>query len=171
MIDLLSYQKKLHEIISSTYPDAEGEHEPRPEVKIKAISELHSIEVTLFSMRKQLPNLYVNNRIAVNHAPVITSEQIAAATEERGYESTQIPPVDYPDERKRFDKWTLEGKPMSAKYIMEMKSKYGIPASGATYVQCLDCKRWFENENFKANHMCLEREREGENMHMSKRRD
>ena len=54
-----------------------------------------------------------------------------AAAEERGYESTQIPPVDYPDERKRFDKWTLEGKPMSAKYIMEMKSKYGIPATGA----------------------------------------
>ena len=50
------------------------------------------------------------------------------AEQERGYESTQIPPVDYPDERKRFDKWTLEGKPMSAKYILQMKSKYGIPA-------------------------------------------
>ena len=62
---------------------------------------------------------------------------------------------------------------------MEMKSKYGIPASGASYVQCPDCKRWFENESFKINHMCLEREREREgeinygreNMHMSKRRD
>ena len=69
---LLSYQKKLHEIINtaSTYPDAEGEHQPRPEVKIKAITELHAIEVTLFQMWKQLPNLYINNSIAANHAPV-----------------------------------------------------------------------------------------------------
>ena len=87
--------------------------------------------------------------------------QILRTAEERGYESTQIPPVDYPDERERFDKWTVEGKPMSAKYIMEMKSKYGIPSldTGSTHVQCSDCKRWFENENFKVNHMCIERTR------------
>ena len=71
---LLSYQKKLHEIIASTYPDAEGEgeREQRPEVKIKAIAELHAIDVTLFQMWKQLPNLYVNNNITVNHVPVNT---------------------------------------------------------------------------------------------------
>ena len=71
---LLSYQKKLHEIITSTSTstDAEGEHEQKPEVKIKAITELHAIEVTLFTMWKQLPNLYVNNNITVNHAPVNT---------------------------------------------------------------------------------------------------
>ena len=119
-------------------------------------------------MWKRLPNLYVNNSITVNHVPITAVD--TAAAEEQGYESTQIPPVDYPDERKRFDKWTLEGKPMSAKYIMEMKSKYGIPATGVTYVQCPDCKRWFENENFKANHMCIEREREGEINYGSSRR-
>ena len=54
----------------------------------------------------------------------------AEPQEERGYESTQIPPVNYPHERKRFDEWTLVGRPMSTKYIMEMRSKYGIPASG-----------------------------------------
>src|SRR6476619_6012718 len=72
---LLSYQKKLHEIIASTSTDAEGEHEPRPEVKIKAISELHAIEVTLFQMWKQLPNLYVNNNIATNHVPIAAAER------------------------------------------------------------------------------------------------
>ena len=77
MIALLSYQKKLHEIIASTYPDAEGEHEQRPEVKIKAIAELHAIEVTLFTMWKQLPNLYVNNSIAVNHVPVYMQSEPA----------------------------------------------------------------------------------------------
>ena len=72
---LLSYQKKLHEIIASTSTDTEGEgeHEQRPEVKIKAITELHAIEVTLFHMWKQLPNLYVNNSITVNHVPIVGS--------------------------------------------------------------------------------------------------
>ena len=46
---LFSYQKKLHDIITSTSTDVEGEHEQRPEVKIKAITELHAIEVTLFT--------------------------------------------------------------------------------------------------------------------------
>jgi hypothetical protein len=148
---LFSYQKKLHEIINS---------EEKAEIRIRAITELHAIEVTLFSMWKQLPNLYVNNSIAVNYVPVAAAAE--SEGEEKGYESTQIPPVDYPDERMRFDKWTLEGKPMSAKYIMEMKSKYGISDShAASYLkQCTDCKRWFESESFKVNHMCIERERE-----------
>ena len=71
---LLSYQKKLHDIINISSTDVEGgEHEQRPEAKIKAITELHAIEVTLFQMWKQLPNLYVNNNIAANHVPVNTS--------------------------------------------------------------------------------------------------
>ena len=80
-------------------------------------------------------------------------------TEERGYESTQIPPVDYPDERKRFDKWTLEGKPMSAKYIMEMKSRYGIPRYRSVLIyNVLIVRDGLRMESFKVNHMCLERE-------------
>ena len=41
------------EIISSTSIDSEGELDQKPEVKIKAISELHAIEVTLFEIWKQ----------------------------------------------------------------------------------------------------------------------
>ena len=153
---LLSYQKKLHEIISSTYPDAEGEHEQRPEVKIKAISELHAIEVTLFTMWKALPNLYVNNSIAVNYVPISASEP--ATAEERGYDSTQIPPIDEIDERNRFDRWSIDSRPMSSKYIMEMKSKYGIRDGlwlADEFVQCPDCKRWFESESIRSNHTCI----------------
>ncbi len=43
---LLSYQRTLHDIISTTKKD---------EVKIRAISELHSIEMDIFSLWKQLP--------------------------------------------------------------------------------------------------------------------
>ena len=45
---LFSYQKKLHEIMHATMKD---------EVKIRAISELHSIEMDIFNLWKQLPNL------------------------------------------------------------------------------------------------------------------
>ena len=45
---LFSYQKKLHEIISTT---------KKPEVQLRAISELHSIEMSIFSLWKQLPAL------------------------------------------------------------------------------------------------------------------
>jgi hypothetical protein len=45
---LFSYQKKLHEIISTT---------KKLEVQLRAISELHSIEMSIFSLWKQLPEL------------------------------------------------------------------------------------------------------------------
>jgi hypothetical protein len=43
---LLSYQKKLHDIISVS---------EKPEVQVRAISELHSIEMSLHSLFKELP--------------------------------------------------------------------------------------------------------------------
>jgi DNA-directed RNA polymerase subunit RPC12/RpoP len=45
---LFSYQKKLYEIINDT---------DKPEVKLRATSELHSIEMSIFSLWKQLPDL------------------------------------------------------------------------------------------------------------------
>ena len=49
---LFSYQKKLHEIIAAT---------KKPEVQIRAISELHSIEMSIFSLLKQLPDLQIED--------------------------------------------------------------------------------------------------------------
>ena len=51
---LYSYQKKLHEIIAATNNKM---------VQIKAISELHSIELSIFGMWKQLPNLAVTDEV------------------------------------------------------------------------------------------------------------
>ena len=96
----------------------------RPEVKIRAITELHAIEVTLFTMWKQLPNLYVNNNITVNHVPIAAA---AEPEEERGYEDTQIPPVDEIDERNRFDRWSIDTKPMSRQVHCEDGIKVGYP--------------------------------------------
>jgi hypothetical protein len=49
---LYSCQKKLHEIVNSAKKD---------EVKIRAISELHSIEMDIFSLWKQIPQLDTDN--------------------------------------------------------------------------------------------------------------
>ena len=65
---LLSYQKKLHDIISNTTKD---------EVKIRAISELHSIEMELFNLWKQLPDL-----------DIVDQERESKLDHE-------VPPVDY----------------------------------------------------------------------------
>ena len=51
---LLSYQKMLHEIIASS---------KRPEVQIRAISELHSIEMSIFSLWRQLPDLDIVDKV------------------------------------------------------------------------------------------------------------
>jgi tRNA nucleotidyltransferase/poly(A) polymerase len=45
---LLSYQKKLHEIINQV-------SESSPELVLRAISELHKIEVSLHTLMKELP--------------------------------------------------------------------------------------------------------------------
>ena len=51
---LLSYQKLLHGIISTTKKD---------EVKIRAISELTSIEMNIFNLWRQLPELDIMDRV------------------------------------------------------------------------------------------------------------
>ena len=60
---LFSYQKKLHEIIDATN---------KPEVKLRAISELHSIEMSIFNLWKQLPDLQIEE----------THKQLKEKTEE-----------------------------------------------------------------------------------------
>ena len=50
---LFSYQKQLHEIISVSN---------KPEVQVRAISELHSIEMSIFSLWKQLPELDMTDK-------------------------------------------------------------------------------------------------------------
>lgn len=51
---LLSYQKKLHEIMAGS---------ESPEIRIRAIAELHRIEMSIFSLFKELPQFEINNNI------------------------------------------------------------------------------------------------------------
>jgi hypothetical protein len=154
---LFSYQKKLHEIIHATMKD---------EVKIRAISELHSIEMDIFNLWKQLPNLDIvpDEVDTLGQATKIKTkqqqlEQQAQGEEEYGYESTQIPPVDDEDERRRFDEWNDDGKRMSDQYRARMEAQYGItaePWDQPSWVRCATCSRWFKNQWHWINHHCIE---------------
>ena len=55
---LLSYQKKLHDIISVS---------EKPEVQVRAISELHSIEMSLHSLFKELPQFNIESESSNTH--------------------------------------------------------------------------------------------------------
>ena len=132
---------------------------------IKAISELHKIELSIFSMWKQLPNLDIasDEVDAVGLTTKIKLEQQLEhqmqGEEEHGYESTQIPPVDDEDERRRFDAWNDEGKPMSDQYRARMEAQYGItaePWDQPSWIQCTICSRWFKIQWHWINHHCIE---------------
>jgi hypothetical protein len=66
---LFTYQKKLHEIIYVT---------KKPEVQIRAITELHSIEMSIFSLWKQLPALDIvdtkDTKVIEPCQPIITRD-------------------------------------------------------------------------------------------------
>jgi hypothetical protein len=107
---LFSYQKKLHEIIAAT---------KRDEVKIRAISELHAIEIDVFNLWKQLPNLDIDivNSSKQEQPSIIEESGIFTEEDLNGLENE---PLSHPD-----------------------------PAAGYCwhgYIRCDGCKRWFNGE-------------------------
>jgi hypothetical protein len=90
---LFSYQRKLPEIIANTEKD---------EVKIRAISELHSIEMSIFSLWKQLPNLDIVDRIK----DAEQSEELSQEEKDRLLPISSIEDVNgieqIPDEDKKY---------------------------------------------------------------------
>lgn len=156
---LLSYQKKLNQIIEFQMHNSDILYSY---TIIKAISELHKIELSIFNMWKQLPNLDTLTDDAVSHATNIEHQELRQQRErdkEDGYELTQIPPIDDEDERRRFDLWNDEGKSMSDQYRARMQAQYGLtaePPDQHSWIQCANCSRWFKNQWHWINHHCIE---------------
>ena len=73
---LLSYQMKLNRIIEFYMQDSEILYS---DTIIKAISELHKIELSIFSMRKQLPNLDTLVDDTATNGSNIEQQEIRAA--------------------------------------------------------------------------------------------
>ncbi len=98
---LLSYQRTLHEIISTT---------KREDIKIRAISELHSIEMDILSLWKQLPASNVVNTVdnTENEKKVQWAVQIGGGEEEKIPISLRppLPSVDGPEVES--EAWTVD---------------------------------------------------------------
>lgn len=156
---LLYYQKKLNQIIDFYMnPPSQILY---TDTVIRAISELHKIEISIFSLWKQLPNLDLSDPAsASNNNGSTDNEQQEVYEDMKG---SEIPPVDDEDERNRFDTWDNEGKRISQEYRTKMEAKYGLiiePWTEPSFIQCKFCLRWFENNAVLYNdHWCIEKDK------------
>jgi hypothetical protein len=134
---LFSYQKKLHEIISAS---------KKPEVQIRAISELHSIEMSIFSLWKQLPAL-----------DIVDTNKDDDNSDESQYDNvgpTGLPRAisyghkeDEEANKKIYFGWKEGDPPLDARFKSSMEEKYGLsnePWDDPKWVKCSACKRWFK---------------------------
>ena len=156
---LYSYQKKLNQIIDAYLKPGDIIY---TDTIIRAIAELHRIEISIFSLWKQLPNLDLSNPAsASNNNGSTDNEQQEVYEDMKG---SEILPVDEEDERNRFDTWDNEGKRISQEYrTKKMEAKYGLiiePWTEPSFIQCKFCLRWFENNAVLYNdHWCIEKDK------------
>ena len=150
---LFSYQKKLHEIISAAN---------KPEVQIRAITELHSIEMSIFSLWKQLPALDVVDANKEN--------QDSSFHPEYQYENENIGPngcsralshsrkEDEEANKKIYFGWKQGDPPLDSRFRASMEQKYGVelePWDEEKWVDCYGCKRWFKNAEVLRMHAAI----------------
>ena len=148
---LFSYQKKLHEIISAT---------KKPEAQIRAISELHSIEMSIFSLWKQLPALDI----------VDINKDNKDEHDREEYQYDNVGPsglpraISYgPEEDERQDRavyfgWKPGDPPLDSRFRAMMEQKYGMgiePWDDEKWVDCSGCKRWFKNAELLRMHVTI----------------
>lgn len=143
---LFSYQKKLHEIISAT---------KKPEVQIRAISELHSIEMSIFNLWKQLPDLRIedsrdNRDHNRNEYQYPSINGLPRAILRTGKEDEE-------HDRAVYFGWKEGDPPLDGRFRTRMEEKYGVdnePWGEFRWIQCSSCKRWFKTEEMLDVHKC-----------------
>jgi len=142
---LFSYQKKLHEIINDNN---------KPEVKLRAITELHSIEMSIFSLWKQLPDLKIDesrdNRNEYEYDNVGRNGLPRAIS----YGSEE----DERQDRAVFVGWKQGDPPLDSRFRAMMEQKYGVefePWDREKWVDCSGCKRWFKNAELLRMHAAI----------------
>ena len=133
---LLSYQKKLHDIISST---------EKPEVQVRAISELHSIEMSLHSLFKELP-------------------QFDIKPDNTAYEPTNcdcFPTGTITHSKCRYCKQVWCPTTLKQDWCPNADCSQGIKGSNFQpwdehnkWIKCASCQLWFKNNDILAVHNC-----------------
>jgi len=132
---LFSYQKKLHEIINVTN---------KPEVQLRAISELHRIEMSIFNLWKQLPDLQIDDRIN-------STDQNRDEFEYDNVGRNGLPRAisydkeeDERQDRAVFFGWKQGDPPLDSRFRAMMEQKYGLEFElwdDPKWIQCPSCNR------------------------------
>jgi hypothetical protein len=145
---LFSYQKKLHEIISVT---------KKPEVQLRAISELHSIEMSIFSLWKQLPDLRIEDAnvesgISQTNRPVAICHCIGDLT--CHFQCRKCHHAWCPENKEKIQ----EVCPRCSHRIEKIEGIEGSefePWDMNTWLNCPLCGRWFKTKEILDEHKCL----------------
>ncbi len=144
---LLSYQKKLNDIISTAR---------KPETQIRAISELHSIENSIFSLWKQLPNLTIVDSQTREDSGYNRDEQPMINRPPRAILRTG--PEDEEHDRAVYLGWKKGDPPLNGLFRTRMEEMYGAdiePWDMEQSLQCSKCERWFKTRETLYAHTCL----------------
>jgi len=150
---LLSYQKKLHDIISNTKKD---------EVKIRAISELHSIEMDLFNLWKQLPDLDIVDQERESNSN--SNHNVPPVDYEHGYDTEPWPSTI--DDKPKPKPKPIEEKPIEIAAAPIVSATLEVTKQGSKdgdgdgdgdawkLLKCSTCQRSFYNNFTLSFHQC-----------------
>jgi hypothetical protein len=149
---LLSYQKKLHDIISNTEKD---------EVKIRAISELHSIEMDLFNLWKQLPDLDIVDQERVSNPS--SNHNVPPIDYQAGYDTEPWPstiddkpkPKPEPNEEKPMEIAAATIVSAAPELTEKQELKDGdVDGEGWKLLKCPTCSKSFYNNFTLSAYQC-----------------
>lgn len=153
---LMSYQKRLHEIVERYSAD-----HIYPDTVIKAISELHRIEMSIFSLWKELPRLgtSVESTSSNSRSGVKDSQYFSLGVFVNDCHCHEI--ITHCKCKYCLTTWCPADKEKKPEWCPNPECSHGIkghhfrPADDEfTWVQCPDCERYFRTPEVLALHNC-----------------
>lgn len=152
---LYSYQKKLNQIIDAYLRPGNIIY---TDTIIRAIAELHRIEMSIFSLWKQLPDLPIEDTVNI-------TDHTRGEYEYDNVGRDGLPrAISYGRvEEERQDKdvffgWKQGDPPLDSRFRAMMEQKYGgesEPWDKEKWVDCYGCKRWFMNAELLRMHAAI----------------
>ena len=148
---LYSYQKKLNQIIDAYLKPGDIIY---TDTIIRAIAELHRIEMSIFTLWKQLPDLEIDdsrdNRNEYEYDNVGRNGLPRAIS--------YGPEEDERQDRAVYFGWKQGDPPLDSRFRAMMEQKYGVefePWDKDKWVDCYGCKRWFKNAELLRMHIAI----------------
>lgn len=146
---LFSYQRKLNQIIDAYLRPGDIIY---TDTIIRAIAELHRIEMSIFGLWKQLPALDI----------VDANKETEDSSFSEGYQYqydnvgpsglpraiSHGPEEDEREDRAVFFGWKQGDPPLDNNFRAMMEEKYGLsnePWDDPKWIQCPSCNRWFKS--------------------------